>query len=552
MPELTCLRCHKPLEQNAQKCADCGEQVTGFQRTYAPRLIDGKYAIVSRLGVGGMGEIFKVRHIHLNEQRVIKVMRANLASDEPSLQRFLKEARMATMIKHRNLAMLYDFSTLDDGSYYMVWEFIEGTNIQKWISANGPLPPRLAVEVAMQALRGLEALHEMGVIHRDISPENIMLSQDHLGKLLVKVIDLGIAKQLSETPDTGQGLTQTGMFLGKLKYASPEQAGILNEGEALDHRSDLYSFAVVMYEMLTGRAPFIATSPHGYILKHATEKPAPIISVDPLSKVPPKLEAIVMRGLEKNRDDRFQRAGELLNELESIRQTIAPDRYGIGDGLLTLAGRTIADDPSRPATPRATEQSFAVGRTIEDAEVGETAITSVDAAGEASSPQATLLTSGGDKPLPLSRRWIVAAVAGLAVVAISVGSFLALRTRPPEVAAGTPATTSATVIGTSPQASLPQLNDPSSNSTLYLVVSPYGNVVGITDLASGRAVSLEGRETALPGTLTLEPGRYEIVVADSEGTTKPVQLQLAPGETLTERVDFGFSVDEAVEELLRR
>src|SRR5436853_6370640 len=186
----------------------------------------------------------------------------------------------------------------------MVWEFIDGTNIQKWIATNGPIPPRLTVEMANQALNGLGYLHSMGLIHRDISPENIMLSQDHHGKLLVKVIDFGIAKQLAEG-EAGQGLTQTGMFLGKLKYASPEQAGFLKEGEHLDARSDLYSFGIVMYEMLAGRAPFQATNPHGYILKHVSEKPAPIEVLNPEVKVPAQLESIVMKSLEKNRDDRY-------------------------------------------------------------------------------------------------------------------------------------------------------------------------------------------------------------------------------------------------------
>src|SRR5687767_4257206 len=216
MSELICLRCHAELETDAEVCPQCGDKVTQFQRSYAGRLIDGKYQILDRLGVGGMGEIFKVRHIHLQEQRVIKIMRANIASDDEALQRFLHEAKLSTMVKHRNLAMLYDFSTLDDGSYYMVWEFIDGTNIQKWIQQNGPTPPRLGIEMAIQALSGLEALHQMGIIHRDISPENIMLSQDHMGRLATKVIDFGIAKQLDDT-QSGQGLTQTGMFLGKLK-----------------------------------------------------------------------------------------------------------------------------------------------------------------------------------------------------------------------------------------------------------------------------------------------------------------------------------------------
>src|SRR3954447_16995867 len=307
MSQINCLRCKQPIDPSLEQCPACGEKVTLFQRTYSSRLLDGKYQILDRLGVGGMGEIFKVRHIHLNELRVIKIMRPNVASDDQGLQRFLQEARTSTMIKHKNLAMLYDFAQLEDGSYYMVWEFIAGTNIQKWIGEHGAMPPRLTVEIAVQALTGLDHLHSMGLIHRDISPENIMLSQDHHGKLLVKVIDFGIAKQLAEG-EGSQGLTQTGMFLGKLKYASPEQAGFLNEGEYLDPRSDLYSFGIVMYEMLAGRAPFIATNPNSYILKHVQEKPAPIAELLPGAKVPPQLEAIIMKSLEKKRDQRFATA----------------------------------------------------------------------------------------------------------------------------------------------------------------------------------------------------------------------------------------------------
>src|SRR6184192_207325 len=309
MTQITCLKCKEPIDSQLDQCPSCGERVTSFQRTYSDRLLDGKYQILDRLGVGGMGEIFKVRHIHLNELRVVKIMRPNVAHDDQGLQRFLQEARTSTMIKQKNLAMLYDFAQLDDGSYYMVWEFIDGTNIQKWIGQNGSMPARLAIEISMQALSGLDHLHSMGLIHRDISPENIMLSQDHHGKLLVKVIDFGIAKSLAEG-DSGQGLTQTGMFLGKLKYASPEQAGFLKEGEHLDPRSDLYSFGIVMYEMLAGRAPFQATNPHGYILKHVSEKPAAIGEINPEVKVPAQLEAIIMKSLEKSRDARYATAGE--------------------------------------------------------------------------------------------------------------------------------------------------------------------------------------------------------------------------------------------------
>src|SRR5205823_8593218 len=165
-------------------------------------------------------------------------------------------------------------------------------------------------------------------------------------KLLVKVIDFGIAKSLAEG-DQGHGLTQTGMFLGKLKNASPEQAGFLKEGEHLDPRSDLYSFGIVMYEMLAGRARFLATNRNGYILKHATEKTAPILQTNPDAKVPPQLESIVMKSLEKSRDSRFDTADDFAKALEAIRNNVQPDqKYGLGEKMITLSGaQTLADLP---------------------------------------------------------------------------------------------------------------------------------------------------------------------------------------------------------------
>src|ERR1051325_1598361 len=346
MNQIPCLKCKQPIDAQYEQCPQCGERITSFQRTYSTRLIDGKYQILDRLRIGRMGEVFKDRHIHLNELRVTKNMRPNVAQDDQGLQRFLQEARTSTMIKHKNLAMLYDLAQLDDGSYYMVWEFIDGTNIQKWITQNGAMPARLTIEISIQALNGLDHLHSMGLIHPDLSPENIMLSQDHHGKLLVKVIDFGIAKSLADG-DQGHGLTQTGMFLGKLKYASPEQAGFLKEGEHLDPRSDLYSFGIVMYEMLAGRAPFLSTTPNGYILKHVTEKPAPAVQSNPDAKVPPQLEAIIMKSLELRRDLRVGIALDFAAALEGIRGSVQPDqKYGLGEKMITLSGaQTLADLP---------------------------------------------------------------------------------------------------------------------------------------------------------------------------------------------------------------
>jgi serine/threonine-protein kinase len=599
MSQINCLRCKQPVDAQADQCSHCGEKITLFQKTYSSKLIDGKYQILDRLGVGGMGEIFKVRHIHLNELRVIKIMRPNVAADDQGLQRFLQEARTSTMIKHRNLAMLYDFAQLDDGSYYMVWEFIDGTNIQKWMSQNGAVPPRLCVEIAVQALSGLDHLHSMGLIHRDISPENIMLSQDHHGKLLVKVIDFGIAKSLAEG-ESGQGLTQTGMFLGKLKYASPEQAGFLKEGEHLDARSDLYSFGIVMYEMLAGRAPFQATNPHGYILKHVTEKPSPIVDLSPEVKVPAALEAVVMKSLEKNRDDRYATAAEFERALDAIRGSIPPDqKYGLGERMVTLsAAQTLADLPK--FTSSFTGASTVQGGTMPSGMGGRGG-----AGTRASGDEATVMergvaqqgevptvmerktTIGSDEPTvmeklggtqaaatvveakgrfttdsaaptvierqiqiapePKKGKGMMIGIAAVVLIAIAVGVFMMSRKESAPVATATavPSTTQVTTTA----AGTPI---PAGQGVLLLSATPWGDLEKIVSAKDNKPVdltSLTDDIRSTPARIELAPGRYIVTLSNSK-SQKTIEVEIRAGERTREKVNFSdVDVDSLVKEM---
>lgn len=280
-------------------------------------ILDGKYEILQRLATGGMGEVWKARHIHLQELRVIKILRSDKATDPLALQRFSQEARIATQIKHPNVAILYDFSRLADGSFYMVWEHIEGEDVGTRLRRLGPFPVSLAIDLGIQALRGLEAIHAAGVIHRDLSPDNLMLTQDRRGRDQIKIIDLGLAKNLA----TGANLeiTQAGMFMGKLAYCSPEQAGSIKDG-SLDHRSDLYSLAVVLYEMVSGKLPFDSESQHGFVLKRLTESPLPLIGRNSSVSVPADLHAVVMRGLERDRNRRWPDAISFLQALVRVAE----------------------------------------------------------------------------------------------------------------------------------------------------------------------------------------------------------------------------------------
>lgn len=277
-------------------------------------LLDGKYEILGLLGAGGMGEVYKARHVHLGAHRCIKIVKSGLMADELYRQRFLREARLATQIHHPNLAVVHDFSILSDGMSYMVTEFIDGTTVRQWEAANGRFPFSLAMEVVRQVLEGLEHIHRRGLLHRDISADNIMLAFDADDHLVVKIIDLGVAKDVSSTANPAD-TTQAGLFMGNPKYMSPEQLGELEEGETLDGRTDLYSMGVVLYEMLTGVPPFVARTPNGYIVKHLTERPRAFREANPEIDLPDDLEAIVLRALEKNRAHRYASAREFLTAL---------------------------------------------------------------------------------------------------------------------------------------------------------------------------------------------------------------------------------------------
>src|SRR5437763_3068818 len=339
-----CIHCRSEIDSKFKACPYCGEPITDFLRKHLEHPLDCKYQILSRLGIGGMGEVYKVLHLHLNSTRVIKLMRTSIAGGPGADDRCIREARLATRINHPNVAQLYDFSTLDDGSRYMVWEYIEGTNLHELIETHGPLSPKYAAQLAIEALHGLEAIHRAGIVKHDISPENIMIDRDEDGEQHVKLIDLGIAKQ---GDGTESNKTKTGMFVGKWKYCSPEHLGLLAAGERIDGRADLYSFGIVLYEMLTGVPPFQADTPHQYLVLHSSERPQALRDVNPAVTASPELEALLFRALEKERNTRFATARDFARALQELLPSL-DDTPGAPPPL--LAPTEVTAEPTRMAS----------------------------------------------------------------------------------------------------------------------------------------------------------------------------------------------------------
>jgi serine/threonine protein kinase len=225
-------------------------------------VLDGKYLIEALIGTGGMGAVYRARHLGLDAPRAIKVMLRELAQDEAYLRRFRNEALLAEGLRHPNLVALYDFSPLPDGTWYIVWEYVKGETLASLLKRGARFTPLEVARLIAQVADGLAAAHKKGILHRDISPDNLMVSGEDEASREVKVLDFGIAKAVLAG---GPVRTTTGMFLGKLGYSSPEQMGLLGEDELLDARTDVFSLAVVTYEMLTRERPFRTTSPQTYL-----------------------------------------------------------------------------------------------------------------------------------------------------------------------------------------------------------------------------------------------------------------------------------------------
>jgi len=311
--------------------------------------IDEKYEVVHILPSGGMGEVYKVQHVLLGDVRIVKLLRADQLANENGKQRFLREAKLAASIKDPNLAALYDFSALPDGSYYMVGEFVDGFTIGDHLQSGGRFEPAQVVRIAQHVLRALVALHGKGIIHRDISPDNLMLTRPVAGHSLVKVIDLGIAKAM----DGGEGLTSAGFFIGKQGYASPEQL----RGDEIDGRSDLYSLGVVLYQIVAGKLPFAASTPTAAMYKKLSEDAKAINEPGAEPVVDTQLEAFILRFLKKATMDRFQTAEDAIKEIDRISQHFEQQDSTLSAilDLKKVGGPQTADSPRAAAPPPSDE-----------------------------------------------------------------------------------------------------------------------------------------------------------------------------------------------------
>jgi serine/threonine-protein kinase len=274
-------------------------------------IVDGRYRIERKIGEGGMGVVYRAVHTALGKKLALKVLRGEMAQDVAVVQRFVNEARAASAIGHENIIDIFDFGRLADGSAYFVMEYLEGEPLTAFVRRGGSVPVRDVVHVLRQIASALAAAHARGIVHRDLKPDNIFLVKREGRPLFVKVLDFGIAK----VGGASSKLTKTGMVFGTPHYMSPEQAA----GQAVDHRADIYSLGVIMYEMLVGRVPFDADSVMGILTKHMFEPPVPPSQALGAGGARlGALEDITLRALQKKPEHRYSTMGELLDALDRV------------------------------------------------------------------------------------------------------------------------------------------------------------------------------------------------------------------------------------------
>ncbi len=286
----------------------------GIGASLVGQLLLGRYQVLERIGDGGMGTVYLAEHTTILKKFAIKVLSAQLSLREEHVDRFMREARAASMITHPNVVEITDFGMTPDGQPFFVMEYLQGKDLAQLVAEGGPLPWKRVRGIMMQVCSALQAAHEQGIVHRDMKPGNVVIVKRGTNSDHVKVLDFGIAKVLSQDADP-RGLTQSGVVVGTPEYMSPEQGW----GQPVDHRGDIYAIGVLMFELLTGKIPFSGTTMMEILNRHMFEVP----DVNH-PNIPEEVGAIILKAMQKDRALRFQSMNEMSAAVEAVGTGASP------------------------------------------------------------------------------------------------------------------------------------------------------------------------------------------------------------------------------------
>ena len=382
-----CSTCNEKFDDSVSFCPRDGEVLEEDSGSLVGKALDGQYQIEALLGKGGMGAVYRARHILLGDRVAIKVLPPEMRGNTEWLRRFQREGQAARRFRHPNAVTVYDLRTSSDGTIYLVMEYVEGNTLDVELKKRGRFTPADAVTVLTPVMSVLNAAHAMGVVHRDLKPENIMIGKPSTGgEPVVKLLDLGIAKlrEVAGSEPTGStNLTIAGQMLGTPYYMSPEQWGDLpDDGNAeIDGRADIYSLGVVIYELIAGQRPFSGFSLPELRRQHTSHTPPPLHEVD--ASIPQAFGIAVARAIAKDRSERQSTAGELEKDL-----------------LAALAAAGIA--PSDSVADFASAPSGDVSRGAITSPQ-QTAATLVTGVGEPVPPPATIASQAATMPTVVSQ-----------------------------------------------------------------------------------------------------------------------------------------------------
>ncbi len=338
---MKCPKCHLENTSDSRFCKNCAtplppsDEVSAFQTETLKSPIKelttgstfaGRYQIIEELGKGGMGKVYKVFDTEIKEKVALKLLKPDIAADKETIERFRNELKFARKIRHKNVCQMFDLAK-DEGSYYITMEYVHGEDLKRLIRKMGQLSAGQAILIAKQVGEGLAEAHHLGVVHRDLKPQNIMVDEEGNARIM----DFGIARSVK-----AKGITDAGVMIGTPEYMSPEQA----EAGDIDRRSDIYSLGVILYEMVTGRVPFEGDTPLSIAMKHKGEKPKDPRELN--TQVLPELSRVILKCMEKDKEKRYQTAEEFLSDMSKIEkgmpttQRIVPERIPLTSREITV------------------------------------------------------------------------------------------------------------------------------------------------------------------------------------------------------------------------